>query len=164
MSSQVPIVRPMSWRAALPQFVMMAVFIGLSCAFLGREGVMLGAIAFLVYSIGSRMILMRAHRAGIGLLRQRRYQEAIPKFQESFDFLERHAWIDRFRSIVLMSPSAVSYREMALANIAFCYAQLGDGAQCRSYYERCLCLNPQNGLATAGMRMLDAGASAPPKS
>jgi hypothetical protein len=45
---------------------------------------------------------------------------------------------------------------MALANIAFCYGQLGNGVQCRYYYEKCLDLFPDSGLATAALRMLDS--------
>jgi hypothetical protein len=121
-----------------------------------RNAVLWGAAAYLAYSIGSRALFTRAHRAGIRLVKQRRFEEAIPKFQESFDFFERHPWIDRFRSFVLMSPSAASYREMALANIAFCYGQIGNGEACRGYYRECLARFPGSGLASAALRMLDS--------
>ncbi len=127
--------------------------------FAGRDGVQWGAVAYLAYSIGSRQFIARAHRVGIGLIKQQRFDEAIPKFQESLEFFDRHTWIDRFRSITLMSPSAPSYREMALANIAFCYGQLGDGEQSRLYYQRCLDRFPGSGLATAALRMLDSVAA-----
>jgi len=159
MNSGTPIVRQISWLAALPQLV--AIFAAMSIAYLvaGREGVPWGALAYLVYSIGSRQIVARAHRAGIKLVKQERFAEAIPQFEESLAFFDRHPWIDRYRSVVLMSPSAASYREMALANIAFCYGQIGDGQQSRAYYQKCLERFPKSGLATTALRMLDSAAS-----
>ena len=46
---------------------------------------------------------------------------------------------------------------MALANIAFCYGQLGNGEQSRAYYQKCLeRFSPGSGLATTALRMLDS--------
>jgi hypothetical protein len=120
MSSGIPIVRQVSWPAALPQLAALAAAVTIGYLLVGRDGIFPGAFAYLAYSIGSRLLIPRDHRAGIKLGRKQQFEQAIPKFQASFDFFNRHAWIDRFRSIVLMSPSAASYREMALANIAFC--------------------------------------------
>lgn len=156
MSSGTPMVQQVSWPAVLPQLIAIGVAIGIAY-FLGvRDAVLWGAVAYLAYSFGSRELIARAHRAGIRLVKQQRFAEAIPKFQESFDFFERNPWVDSFRSLTLMSPSAMSYREMALANIAFCYGQLGDGQQSRAYYQKCLELFPSSGLATAALRMLDS--------
>ncbi|WP_283431286.1 tetratricopeptide repeat protein [Neorhodopirellula lusitana] len=44
-----------------------------------------------------------------------------------------------------------------MANAAFCYAQAGDGANARKYYERCLELFPDSMLATTALAMLNAG-------
>jgi hypothetical protein len=150
----------MSWVAALPQLAALAGAVGTAYAVGGRAAAPWGALVYLAYSIGSRQLILRAHRAGIGLVKRQRFADAISKFQESLDFFDRHPWVDEFRSIVLMSPSAIGYREMALANIAFCYGQIGDGAQCRAYYQKCLERYPESGLATAALRMLDS-ASAP---
>jgi tetratricopeptide (TPR) repeat protein len=82
--------------------------------------------------------MSRDHCRGVGLTKQEWYADAIPYFQRSFEFFDRHSHLDRFRSIILMSPSAAAYREMALANIGFCYSQIGDGDQARRYYVECL--------------------------
>jgi tetratricopeptide (TPR) repeat protein len=156
MASGIPIVRQLSWLTVLPQVV--ALFGAMAVAFLlnASNPALYGAAAYLAYSIGSRIVITRSHRAGVRLTKQQRFAEAIPKFQQSLAFFESQPWIDRFRSIVLMSPSAASYREMALANIAFCYGQLGDGEQSRAYYRDCLDRFPESGLATAALRMLDS--------
>ncbi|HEX7447932.1 MAG TPA: hypothetical protein VF306_10325 [Pirellulales bacterium] len=55
-----------------------------------------------------------------------------------------------------MSSSAISYREMALCNIAFCYAQLGNGENAELYYRRTLDEFPDSGLADAALRMIES--------
>jgi tetratricopeptide (TPR) repeat protein len=156
MSSRTPIVRQVSWPAVLPQVVALGGAVAIAYVLGGPAAAPWGALAYLAYSMGSRQLIARDHRAGIRLVKQQRFAEAIPRFERSFNFFERHLWIDRFRSIVLMSPSAGSYREMALANIAFCYGQIGDGERSRFYYQKCLDLFPGSGLATAALRMLDS--------
>jgi Tfp pilus assembly protein PilF len=48
------------------------------------------------------------------------------------------------------------YREMALNNIAFCYGQIGDGANAKKYYLKTLEEFPGNPLATAGLALMRA--------
>jgi hypothetical protein len=76
------------------------------------------------YSLGSRMFIARAHRRGMRLSRSQQYAAAIQAYGESYDFFARHTWIDRFRAITMMSPSAISYCEMGLRNIAFSFRKL----------------------------------------
>ncbi|MEP6789054.1 MAG: tetratricopeptide repeat protein [Acidobacteriota bacterium] len=160
MSTQVPIVRQILWIAMIPQFAAMVVAIVVASRFSPSNGFLYGAGSYLLYSVGARHFITRDHRAGIALVKQQRLEDAIARFQKSLEFLNRNSWIDRFRSIVLMSPSAASFREMALANIGFCYSQMGRGEEARTYYKKCLDLFPNSGLAAAALRMID---SSPPK-
>ena len=116
----------------------------------------LGASIYLAYSFGSRYILAAAHRAGIRLSRHGRFKEAIACYEQSYDFFSRYHWIDRYRSVVLMTPSAISYREMALINIAFCHGQLGNGDAAKQYYEKALDEFPDSVMARAGLGMVNA--------
>lgn len=120
-----------------------------------------GAGVYILYSFGSRALMARDHRAGIALNNQHRFADAIPHFKRSLEFFDRHDWIDRYRSIVLMTAGAMSYREMALANIGFCYIQTGDGAQARLHYEKCLERFPRSEIALSTLRMMDAAERAP---
>jgi hypothetical protein len=99
MSSQTPIIRQVAWPAVIPQLCALAAAVAIGYFLVGRSGISLGALAYLAYSIGSRQIICRAQRAGISLVKQGRFAEAIPMFQESFDFFERNSWIDRYRPI-----------------------------------------------------------------
>jgi tetratricopeptide (TPR) repeat protein len=164
MASQTPMIRQVSWMAMIPSIIALVIATSIGFSVDPENGVLWGIIAFAACSLASRELIPRAHRAGIRLTKQKQFAEAIPKFQESFDFLERHPWIDKFRSVILLSSSAASYREMALANIAFCYTQIGKGEEGRRYYEKCLEKFPNSGLAITALRMLDSvspGGNAP---
>ena len=57
----------------------------------------------------------------------------------------------------MLSASGMSYREMGMVSLGFCYAQLGDGLNARKNYEDCLRDYPNNGMADSALRMLDGG-------
>jgi hypothetical protein len=50
----------------------------------------------------------------------------------------------------------MSYKEMALNNIAFCYGQLGKGKLSKEYYEKTLDEFPESGIAKAGLRLINS--------
>jgi tetratricopeptide (TPR) repeat protein len=149
-------VKQVSWAAVIPQLVVMMVALLLASQLFPDTGLLWGASAFLLYSLGSRNLIAREHRAGMRLVRHQQFEAAIARFQKSLEFFDRYPWIDRLRAIFLVSPSAISYREMALANMAFCYSQIGRGEDARRYYERCLERFPDSGIASAALRMMDA--------
>ncbi len=152
-----PVVRRISWPAVLPQLAALGGAVALGTQLVGPpNGVTFGAAAYLIYSFGSRMVIARDHRRGMRLFHGQQYGEAIAAFTASYDFFTRHSWVDKLRSVTLMSPSAMSYREMALCNIAFCHAQLGDGAKARITYQKALAEFPGSGLAEAALRLIDA--------
>ncbi|PQO33109.1 tetratricopeptide repeat protein [Blastopirellula marina] len=152
-----PTVRPISWLAVLPQLLIyvsvysLVVFITDSI----DRGITIGLPIVLVYSLGSRYLIPRDHRRGLRLTSQSRFEEAISAYQRSLEFFTKYAWVDRYRAFVLMSPSALSYREMALCNIAYCHLQLGNTNEAAACYRQALEMNPQNSLATAGLRMIE---------
>lgn len=157
MSARMPVVRQTSWPATIPQVA--AIVIATSIGwFLTRssEGVIWGTLVYLVYSFGSRSVLLRAHRRGMHHLRLQQYTEAIRAFESSYSFFSRSPWIDRYRSITMMSPSAISYREMALVNIAFSYSQLGQGISAKESYQRALDEFPNSAWAKAALRLIES--------
>lgn len=160
MAARIPLVRQISWLGTALTLLMLglAIALGVYCA--PENGVLWGAAAFVVYSIGSKRILGRHHRAGIAMVKRRQFREAIALFQQGLEFFDRHPWLDRFRSVVMLSASAMCYREMALTNIAFCYAQLGDGKRAREWYDACLARFPENGIAIASLRTMNAAVAA----
>ncbi|MCA9091467.1 MAG: hypothetical protein KDA90_22865 [Planctomycetaceae bacterium] len=123
-----------------------------------KGGSLLGAALFLLLRL-SLWSIPGDHRAGIYLVRKQQFEDAIPHFLRSFEFFQRRLWLDKYRAILMLSTTAISYREMALVNAAFCYSQIGDGENARKYYEQCLGLFPDSVLALSALRMMQAAVS-----
>lgn len=154
MAAKVPFTRSIAWAALVPQ---LALLFGLSYLFHQFDpdnGILFGALVYLVLSFILKLTITGAHRTGIRAIRKLDFANAIPDFERSYACMQRHPWVDRWRSITVLSASATSYREMALVNIAFCRGQLGDGAQCRALYERALVEFPDSAIAKAALNML----------
>lgn len=161
--SRVPIVREVAWLAVLPQLAILASFIGIAAVV--REGyddraLMFGAAAYLVLSFVLRRTVSRHHRIGVRMMRSQDFEAAIPHFAKSADFFARHRRIDRLRAFTLLSASRMSYREMAMCNIAFGLSQLGRGSEAKIAYQNVLREYPDNSLANAAIRMITAAESA----
>ncbi len=150
-----PLTQQISILGTMPQLVMMVLLVLGGHAVSTDYGFVLGAGTFLVLRLLLHQ-LPQAHRQGIRLVHQQQFKEAISCFLQSYEFFERHHWLDNYRAIIILSPSNISYREMGLANMAFCYSQIGDGAKARKYYELCLTLFPKSRLALAAIKMMDA--------
>ena len=127
------------------------------------EAFLIGAGLYLVYSSGSRAILAREHKAGMRLTKRGGFAEAIPHYEKSLAFFERHAWVDRWRALTMLSSGRLSYREMALVNIAFCYSQVGEGEKAEAYYRRTLADFPDSVIARTALRLMESvrGGSVP---
>ena len=48
---------------------------------------------------------------------------------------------------------------MSLANIAFCYTQIGDGNKAKEYYEKALSQFPDSEMGKMGLRTIHAAAN-----
>jgi tetratricopeptide (TPR) repeat protein len=158
MGSRTPIVRQTSWPLVVPQLAVLALAIGIASIFVQpfHLAAMWGAGACLLYASLSRLLILRHHRRGMALLLAGRFHEAIDAFESSYRFFARRPWLDRYRAITLMMPSAACYREMALVNIAYCFVQLGDGRRAKECYQVALAEFPDSGIATAALRMIES--------
>ena len=88
------------------------------------------------------------------LVKQHRFADALACFEKSVDYFSKNKWVDKYRFLTLLSSSKVTYKEMGLCNIAFCYSQIGRGREAKEYYEQVIKDFPENGLAIAGLNML----------
>ena len=88
------------------------------------------------------------------LMRQGDWAGAIGFFDQSERFLAANAWLDRWRWLVLLSASALSYREMALFNIARCHTYMGHAGHARRAFIRFLEEAPASPLAPLVRRLL----------
>lgn len=156
MAANVPVVRQVALVSLVPQLLLMGLLI-YGCYLFGLEDPFTrGTLIYLILSFILRLGVPKAHRQGMKLIKQQKFAEAIPCFESSVAFFARHPWVDKYRFLTLLSSSKMSHREMALCNIAFCYSQLGKGAKAQQYYETILAEYPENGLAQAGLNMLNS--------
>lgn len=156
MSAQIPVSRQIAWISVIPQLAVMA-FIVAGFYFAGTKDYFVnGIITYMILSICLRLFIPRFHREGMHLVKQKEFNAAIVSFEKSFAFFSRYQWVDKYRFLTLLSSSGLSYRDMALCNIAFCYSQLGEGEKAKSYYTKALQQNPENGLAIAALNMMNA--------
>ena len=154
MSSQLPIVRQIAWISVLPQLAILIGIIAICRRLNAERFVLLAALLYLAISVGVRNALTRHHRRGMHLFKEERFADAIPCFERSYSFFTAHSWIDKWRYLILLSSSRISYREMALLNTAFCYAQIGNGSKSLELYERTLHEFPGSKLAETALRLL----------
>ena len=114
----------------------------------------IGAFLYLAASFVMRFFVAREHRQGIVLLKNENFSGAIPLFEKSYTFFSKHSWIDRWRFLIMLSSSRISYREIALLNIAFCQAQLGNKQDAMLTYDRVQIEFPGSKMAEVSIRML----------
>ena len=156
MSSKVPTVRQTNWISIIPHLVIMGVIILIWYQFNPEKAFLFGAMTYLIISFLLRNLIPRDHQNGIKKTKVEKFQEAISDFEKSYAFFKKNEWIDKYRFITLLSSSKMSYREMALANIGFCYSQIGEGIKSKEYYERTLMEFPESGLAKSALKMMNA--------
>lgn len=161
MPSKAPIIRQSNWLALIPQLIIMMVIIGIWRQIHPDYAVFLGISSYILLSFSLRNFVPKSHRKGMALVKGGYFQEAIPYFEKSYTFFSQNDWLDKYRFLTLLSASKMCYKEMALCNIAYCYGQIGNGHQARTFYQKVLDDYPQNILAKSGLNMLKAGSNHP---
>lgn len=156
--SSVPTIKKIAWISIVPHMAVMGLLIFLWFQVDIENPLLFGAATYLVLSFSLRTFISRDHRKGMDLVKQERFGEAVDYFEKSYTFFKKHDWVDKYRYLAVLNSSKISFKEMALNNIAFCYGQSGDGEKAREYYERTLHEFPDSGIARAGLRLLNSGA------
>lgn len=154
MASTTPVLKQFSWISLVPQLGFFALLF-LAARRLGADDPFLAAaIIYIAMLISLRWLVAFDHRMGMRHFKKGNFEKAIPRFEKSYEFFERHPWVDKARFVTMLSSTRVSYREMALLNIAFSHSQIGDGRQAKAYYERVLAEFPESAIAKSSLRMI----------
>ncbi len=155
-----PLTRYISWKSVFPQFAVIAVLILLAKFLLPvrdlAEAFIIGGGVFVIYSFGSRYLVASANRRGLKAVAKEEYDDALECFKQSYEFFSKHEWLDRYRSVTLMSPSMWSYREMALINILTVHVRKKDFSAATEACRRVLDEYPDNQIARSTMDLLAA--------
>ena len=151
-----PILRQTAWTSVFLQFFIMGVLAAGFMLFVKPYWLSfcLGVTAYLVIHFILEGCIPHNHRKGLLLCKQGNYGQAIEEFKKSYHFFCRHPWIDQYRYLALLSSSKVSYTEMALMNIVFCYAQLNDAALAKAYCQKTLEYFPDSQTAKSTLNMI----------
>ena len=156
MASNVPTIKQISWLFIIPQLVVIGLIIyGFHLAGFG-DPILLGALTYYVLAFILRNLISKNHRQGMQLVKKQKFAEAIPFFEKSVGYFSENNWVDKYRFLTLLSSSKMTYKEMGLCNVAFCYSQTGKGQKAIDYYKKALNENEENGLAKAGLKMLSS--------
>ena len=158
-----PVMRNFAWIRAIP--LLLAILLAAAalhalqicpecaCSFLAAVLLVVG------YRYLVRYTITRHYTKGVRLVKAQRYEEAIQAFERNLAFFEKHPNLDRWRSILFLSPGKYGYREATLLGLGFVSGQMVDGRRVEHYHQRALELNPKNGAAIAVLNVLNAGKS-----
>jgi len=156
MTSNVPVVKQVAWAYSIPQLLLLA-FIAYGFYLLKfNNPAFIGALTYIALSFILKKVLAKAHREGMTLVKHQKYIEAIPCFEKSVIHFYKNKWLDNYRFLTLLSSSKLSYREMGMCNIAFCYSQTGDGLKAKAIYQQVIKEYPENGLAIVALNMINS--------
>ena len=159
MASNVPTIRQLSGLSLITQFLVIGLLIYLYYCAGFDEPFIFGALTYSFLALCLRNLIAKKHRLGMRLVKQRKFADALPYFEKSVDYFTKNNWVDKYRYLTLLSSSKMTYKEMGLCNIAFCYTQTGNGQKAKEYYEQALKEFPENGLATAGLNIIKSVAN-----
>ncbi|MFT4093590.1 MAG: tetratricopeptide repeat protein [Niabella sp.] len=162
MASNVPVIKQIAWLSIIPQLAVLGIIIYAYHLTGWGDPFLLGLLTFYVLSLLLRNLVAKNQRLGMRLVKQQKFTEAIPFFEKNVSYFSNNNRVDKYRFLTLLSSSKMTYKEMGLCNIAFCYSQTGDGLKAKEYYERVLKAFPENGLAIAGLNMLKSTAPKAP--
>lgn len=156
MASKVPFVNQIAWVALIPQILFLGLLMFIYYLLNVGDFVLLGAITYLVLSYVVRKLMLKSFYRGIKLLKKLEVEAAIPYFETCVGFFSRNSWLDKYRYLMLLSSSKMTFREMSLCNIAFCYGQINEGQKSKKLYEQILKEYPDNVIALTALKMIQS--------
>ena len=156
----IPMIKKVSYLRLIPQIMFLLLINYLLDVFKIASDfipvIFYSIIILVLYQYLIRYTLTIEHAKGIILLKKGKFAEAIEHFSNSFDFFDKHRYLDKWRSILFLNPTQYDYRELALTNMAFCYTQIGNGDKAKELYEKCLREYPKNGIAFSALNIMNS--------
>lgn len=147
MKNKYPVVRQCNWYILIAQLTFISIFVW-------KLGAIEGSIASALLIIVPRNLITKKHRKGMRLLKKGNFDEAIVCFQESYDFFDKNEALNKYVA-PLFSASKITYKEMALLDLAFCYLKKQEGAKAKSIYEQTLREFPNSMMAKHTLEVFD---------
>jgi len=112
------------------------------------------AVLFLLILFNTQLFFPICLQTSINNIKQGKFEAAIPYIHQTIDFFTKHAWIDKYRALLLISNARSSLLESNWCNLAFCHLQLGAIQDAIDVYEDILKKYPNNINAQSGLRTI----------
>ncbi len=154
--NRMPIYKSISFIRLIPQAFILILIYEIFRNIEVPNYTILSIVAFIMLSIYLKIIIPRSHRKGIFFIKKNNYASALLCFHLSYQFFHRYEWLDKYRSLFLLSASKLSYKEMALANMGFCYLRMDKKKDARKIYQRLLTEFPHNQQAKEALNALNS--------
>ncbi|MBN1598772.1 MAG: hypothetical protein JW894_10790 [Bacteroidales bacterium] len=132
-SKKIPKIHKTSYTALIPQFAILLIIAFIFYLLQVPRYAIMSVAIYLLLSFYLKILIPRWHRKGIFYLKKGELEASVYAFKKSFIFFTRYQWIDKYRAFTLFSISSLSYTEMALMNIIFCYNQMGDNKKAEEH-------------------------------
>jgi hypothetical protein len=157
MSSKVPFVKQETvWLAVVPHILLIAILCLVYYQWDRKNYFIFSFLTYLIIWYGLRTIAYPkdVHKS-IRLIKEEKFDEAIPYIERSIVFYTRHAWIDKYRFLLIVSSSKRGIRESSLCNLGFCLLQSGNAKAAKEVYEDVLRQYPENTVAKIQLRTIN---------
>ncbi len=146
MASKVPFAKQQTnWLALIPILLVLGI---LCLCFYQIDKQNFWLIALFVYMMLRQLtrflFFPNAIFEGIKLIKNEKFMEAIPFFQETIGYYTKNHWIDEYRFFLLISSAKSSIKESSICNLAYCYLQTGDVKKAKEIYQDVLLEYPEN--------------------
>lgn len=156
MASSHPVVKQVNWIFVIPQLVIIGLVIFIFYLLGTEEPLLYGALTVALFSLTMKIFIPKHQRKGMNFIKSNQYEQALKVFQKSNEFFSKHKLIDKYRYLILLSASRISYLEMSMLNMAYCHAFLGDGSKSKDLYQKIFEQFPDSKMAQSALKMFDA--------
>ena len=136
MSSKIPTVRQIARISIIPQLLIIGLFFLIYYQFDKSKIYNFWSNYLSDNSQVLRRTIAKEHTKSMTKVKEEEFNEAITPFENSYQYFKTNDWIDKYRFLTLLSSAKMSYKEMALNNIVFCYGQIGNGKMSKEYYQK----------------------------
>lgn len=156
MSSKLRVIPKVSWLMMIPILAIITGFVLAASAMFDVLYGLVGGLVPVVLAQVLRRTVVRQQYLAVKLMNKDMYKQALPYCEKALAFIERHPWVDRYRWVALMSPTKVSYREMAMSNLAGCYMQVGEAKKAIELWEKMQQEFPGSEFAARALRFVES--------
>lgn len=120
-----PNIKPISWQSVGRQFVIIGLMIMIYYLTGFSKPFIFGCATYTLLSFILRTVVPRSHNKGVRLINRQKFNEAEPYVLKSIKFFEKNSWVDKYSYITLLNSSKLTYLEMGICNIIYCYFKCG---------------------------------------